>query len=247
MKYILFLCLFGLTLYGFSQVTPPEDASEDESSAETSSVTDEEKREKIGIEGKYRKVVLGMSREEVINVLKKDSYLEIDETTDYGDFDEEQKYLVKAKRKPFIDHIYYQFIKKSTAPPTEGEAATANEKQQWVLYAIIIKFNTKYNNYVSLYEKILSKYGEADVRTAKYALWKSAGRELSVTANGKKPVKLILNSPSTIKIIDALTYQQKFVEEKQTSEEAVKDYQRKLNEELLSDFVPSEKDDAASE
>ncbi len=210
---------------------------------------DDKKPEKLGISGQYKKVKLGMNRGEVLKILQGDVDLELDVETDYGDFDKEQKYVVKAKRHPFIDYIYYQFISKNdlkdkteTHKEVRIDADTGKSDEDWILYAIIIKFNVKYNNYVSLYNKILSKYGEADERTSKYAIWKPEGRKAPKGSDNNIKVKLILNHPSTIKIIDDVKYQIKHVKDKKTPQEEVKNYQRELNEKLLKDFEPDTKE-----
>ncbi|MDH4128142.1 MAG: hypothetical protein OEV44_05275 [Spirochaetota bacterium] len=222
MKYIIILILLGFTISGFTQ-----------NKAKSKDV-------RPYISGKYKTVMIGMTREEVLDNLKKDVDLEVDVETDYGDFDEEQRYLVKAKRLPFIEKIYYQFTKMKVK--TIKDDHDKNEK--WILYAIIIHFNPKYNNFNSLYERILSKYGEPDARTSIYALWKPSNRQLYPTKDGREiQIKLILNHPGTIKIIDETTYQRKYGEKKEVFEEAVKTYQREVNERLIEDFIPSETDE----
>ncbi len=190
---------------------------------------------KIAIEGKYRNVILGMNRKEVLDIIKSDSHIEVDDYTDYGEFDEEQNYLIKAKRPPFIEHIYYQFTKKKL---TLHDKAKPNIKDDWVLYAIIIKFSLRYNSYFSLYNRILSKYGEADIRTSKFSIWNTKNRELF---KAKKeigmPVRLILNNPTTIKIIDEKTYLEKTMGRKRDKQD-LRSYQQELNDKLLDDFSP---------
>lgn len=213
-------------------------------------------KSKKGISGEYKKVSLGMVREDVLQVLQNDPDLEMDMDSDFGDFDEEQKYILKAKRIPFINYIYYQFTKgipgetnnqgnnQNPSPDSNDNSGQSDNQEvkdkQWILYAIIIKFNPKYNNFVTLYDKILSKYGEADERTAKYAVWSPSDRELFKTTSGRDiKVRLILNAPSTIKIIDDTIYQVKDVNKQRSPDEAVKKYQRELNDRLLEDFLPS--------
>lgn len=223
MKKWLWLLIF-LTIPGFSQ----EDTNNPQAD-----------KSKKGISGEYKKVALGMQREEVLKTLQNDPDLEIDMDSDFGDFDEEQKYIVKAKRVPFINYIYYQFTKDISGANGVGQNADKDAPKEWILYAIIIKFNPKYNNYVTLYDKILSKYGEADERTAKYAVWSPSDRELFKAKDGREiKVRLILNHPSTIKIIDDTVYQAKDVNRQRSPDEAVKNYQRQLNDRLLEDFLP---------
>ncbi len=231
MKYLILAFILLFLVPGYSQIPDFEGGK---------------KPEKLGIAGQYKNVKLGMNRGEVLKILQGDVDLELDVETDYGDFDKEQKYVVKAKRHPFIDYIYYQFINKNDLKETHKEVRidpdVGKSDEDWILYAIIIKFNVKYNNYVSLYNKILSKYGEADERTSKYAIWKPEGRKASKGSDKNIKVKLILNHPSTIKIIDDVKYQIKHVKDKKTPQEEVKNYQKELNEKLLKDFEPDTKE-----
>jgi hypothetical protein len=201
--------------------------------SESNKKLNEEK--KVAIEGKYRKVTLGMTRKEVLDILRSDSYLEIDESTDYGDFDEEQNYLLKVKRPPFIEHIYYQFTQADIGLHDRAKPGI-KKNDLWILYAIIIKFSLKHNSYYSLYNKILSKYGEADLRTSKFSVWNTKGRSLFKAKSGEIPVRLILNYPTTIKIIDEKTYLRIFIGRKKNSQDGIRSYQQELNDKLLDDF-----------
>ncbi len=232
MKWISIIILFLISITAFGQDKPEVNKKD---------------QPKIGIEGQYRKIKLGMNRKQVQEVLSSDPDLEVDVETDYGDFDKQQKFLLKAKRKPFIHHIYYQFYhdeKQDTKKSDKSENKTDTKKKDsddksWKLYAIIIQFNNKYNDYPTLYERILSKYGEADIRTSRYAMWKASGRSTYKTSDGRNiGVLLILNHPSTIKIIDYSKYQAMVDKQRKSPQEAVKNYQREVNERLLEDFTP---------
>ncbi|MDH5680023.1 MAG: hypothetical protein OEZ36_00430 [Spirochaetota bacterium] len=219
MKHILIVFITILSLSAYSQPKPPVNKND---------------KLKLSIAGKYKSITLGMTREEVLDSLKKDVDLEMDVRTDYGEFDEEQKYIVKARRLPFIRQIFYQFYEEKPAKTNGGN----NNKSTWKLYAIIIHFNLKHNSYNTLYNRILSKYGEADIRTARFSVWSPKGRE---KYQGGMPVRLILNKPATIKIIDDKIFRQKQLERYRLSNKSVTSYQRELNDRLLSDFAPDEK------
>ncbi len=108
------------------------------------------------ITGEFRKVSLGMNREEVLDALLKDGLLEIDEYSEFGDFDEENKFVLKAKSLPQIDNIYYQFYK---------------ENDTFILYTITIHFNPKYFSYFELYKSLYEKYGKADKKIPNKSQW----------------------------------------------------------------------------
>ncbi len=128
----------------------------------------------------YRGVTLAMKINKVREILKKDRLLEIDIKTDFGDLDEEPYHILKARNVPYIKSVYYQF------------GTTKSIKQQ--LFAIIIHFNDKYNDFYSLFKKMRKKYGEPSLFNPNMATWQN------------KTTKIILNSPATIKYIDINLY-----------------------------------------
>jgi hypothetical protein len=128
----------------------------------------------------YRGVILGMDLSKAREILKKDRLLEIDVRSDFGDLDEEPYHVLKARNVPYIKSIYYQF----------GTTASVKRK----LFAIIIHFNHRYNDFYRLLNKMKKKYGEPDLHTPTSASW----------YNSK--IKIILNSPSTVKYIEIELY-----------------------------------------
>lgn len=128
----------------------------------------------------YRGVLLGMSLKKVREILKKDRLLEIDIRTDFGDLDEEPYHVLRARNVPYIKSVYYQF----------GTTQSVKRK----LFAIIIHFNKRYNSFHMLYNKMKKKYGEAKLLTPRMAIWENT------------KVKIMINSPSTVKFIDLKLY-----------------------------------------
>ena len=175
------------------------------------------------ISGRYKTVELGMRRSEVMEALREDMDLEVDTETDYGYFDEEQKYVIKAKRPPLIDSIFYQFSK------VKGNG--------WELYAIIIRFNEQHNSYISVYRELWSRYGEADERTSQYAIWSGAKRGLSKGYGGKElEVDLILNRDAMVKVMDGKRYRELAELRSLRKEYSLREYYEGLNRRLFEGF-----------
>ena len=180
------------------------------------------------ISGRYKTVELGMRRNEVMKALKEDLDLEVDAETDYGYFDEEQKYVIKAKRPPLIDSIFYQFSK------VKG---TEEGVEWWELYAIIIRFNEKHNSYISIYRELRSRYGEADERTSKYAIWRGKDRGLWKGYGGKElEVDLILNGDGVVKVMDGRKYRELTEFRGIRKKYSLREYYEGLNKRLFEGF-----------
>ena len=205
----------------------------------------------------YKKVTLGMPREQVQKILQQDLDLEIDTETDYGYFDEEQKYLLKAKRPPILDSVFYQFYNARKGNPTQTQTQTQTQgkekgtqkkstignnpppqqnKNVWILYAILLNFNQKYNNYQSLHQRFLTKYGKAKQRTPQQTTWVW---ENALNHQKKNlQVALILTLDARVKIVDQTHIEQKKALKKAFSGEktSLQRYYEQLNDRLFEGF-----------
>lgn len=128
----------------------------------------------------YRGVELSMQMDKVSEILRRDRLLEVDIRTDFGDLDEEPYHVIKARNVPYITSVYYQF------------GTTQSVKKQ--LFAIVIHFNSRYNDFHSILNKMKKKYRDPELLTPNTAVW----------SDGK--TKIIVNAPSTVKYIDINLY-----------------------------------------
>jgi hypothetical protein len=180
---------------------------------------------KLSISDEYLGIKLGTERNKVLALVDKHPLLDKDEETYYGDFDAEQKYIIKVKKPPIIDNIYLQFIPKDGVNYTDFSKLEKDEN--WVLYMIIIHFNPKYNSYNNLCEKITFKYGTPNKRTPYKATWKQR----------ENNVKLVIENPSTIKIINVNNFLSASRKYKTYKAITNKDYKKDIyNSKFLKDF-----------
>lgn len=194
----------------------------------------------------YKTVQLRMTREEVSQKITQDPHLELDSQSTFGLLDQEQPYILKAQRLPWIRKIYYQFlrkgeIKEETTEETLDETETNPTKETnqpeetWVLYEILVHFDPKQFNYFSLYQSLSSRYGEATRRTPIYSTWQGES-EQGIS------VEIRLLSPSSIQILDTELYGLRKRNLKQTQNQQLKkplkDYEQQIKEILLGDFSP---------
>ena len=100
----------------------------------------------------FRNVALLENYENVINKLKSDNVILVDPDSDFGDFDEENPTLIKAKIPQYVDHIYYQFFKNK-------------------LFAISLFWNKERYDYLNIYKKLKLKYGKPKVFNSVNSIW----------------------------------------------------------------------------
>lgn len=132
-------------------------------------------------EFEYLELKLGMSFADVTNIIEKSEKLRIDESRFFGKINEEVPFIIKATYFPFIESILIQFH---------------NDKS----YGITIIFNPGYFDFFTLAGKLQEKYGTPLLRTSKLILWEGSGS--TNNGNTSDPVKLRLEYPSTVKVID---------------------------------------------
>lgn len=102
----------------------------------------------------YRGVELLESYETVMSKLKSDTLLLVDPDSDFGDMDEENPELIKAKIPPYIRHAYYQFYENK-------------------LFVISLFFDKKYFSYTSMYQNLKQKYGKPIYYDSKNTIWEN--------------------------------------------------------------------------
>ena len=177
------------------------------------------------ISEQYMEIKIGILRNEVLNIIGKHPLLEKDEETYYGDFDAEQKYIIRAKKSPIIDHLYLQFLPKDNINYLNTQEMLKDDN--WKLYMIIIHFNPKYNNFNSLCEKLTFKYGKPDLRTSYKATWNA----------GKNKIQIVIDYPSTIKIYNTDDFELASKKFKHYNILTQKDYKKDIyNLKFLKDF-----------
>lgn len=87
--------------------------------------------------------------------LKDNTLVFVDPNSDFGDFDEENPELIKAKVIPYLPHIYFQF-------------------HSGKLFAISLFWDKKRMSYLELYEQLKKRYGKPQSFTASNARWEDA-------------------------------------------------------------------------
>jgi hypothetical protein len=120
-------------------------------------------------------IKLGMTGPEISNSIAKSETLKIDDTRYLGKINEAIPYTMKIDSHPYIQNIYIQFYK--------GKS-----------FLIILLLNQKYFDFYNLTEKLEDKYGIPLQKTSKIVKWE----------NGTDNVRLVLESPATIKVFDTV-------------------------------------------
>ncbi len=193
-------------------VTPDDDRTKD--------ATDVDSKQNILDE--YLGIKLGETRDVVLEKVEKHLILNIDKKTYFGDFDAEQKYIIKARKVPVLHSVYLQFI-----PSADYLSKEIEDDKNWKLYMIIIDFNTKYNDFNKICSMLTYKYGEPDLRNPDKAIWKPRGND----------TKLVLNKPCKLKIYNVKDFEiasKKYKNYSTLSEKThIKDV---LNPKILKDF-----------
>lgn len=124
-----FLPLKNFSQEGASQTTPPSERT-------------------------FRTVSLLEPYAGVMEKLKADTLILVDPDSDFGDFDEENPELIKAKIPFYLNHLYYQFF--------EGK-----------LFVIALFFNPQKFSYLEVYRDMKAKYGKPRLYDAENAVWET--------------------------------------------------------------------------
>lgn len=226
-------------------------------SLEKDSISNKDK-EKFSFPG-YRKVRLKMNWEKVLEILKKDNLLKIDLNSQYGELDEFFP-VIKVKAKPFIRLIYYQFTNLNN--PMNILNIQVQDLKKWLLYAITIHFDTRYEDYISLYRLMYEKYGQAEIHQRNYIKWvfdmkNDKLKEPDIKSNinkdnkekenvsnksneGKeenKKFSIVLTRPAIVQIIDDNVLNVKRNENQIRRFNILKTYENKIYKNLLKDFL----------
>ncbi len=122
-----------------------------------------------------------MKFDEITNIIEKNDKLRLDESRFFGKINEAVPFIIKATYFPFIESILVQF-------------------HNDISYGITIIFNPGYFDFYTLAVKLQEKYGSPLLRTSKLILWEGSGS--TNRANNSDPIKLRLEYPSTVKVID---------------------------------------------
>jgi len=132
----------------------------------------------------YFGLKLGISMDETISIIESNNLLKIDESRFFGKINEPVPFIVKATYQPFIPQIYVQFYSN-------------------ISYGITIHFNPAYFDYFTLCKTIEEKYGKADRRTSKFALWSGLSNYKNILGVESKVI-LKVEFPSTVKVYDEI-------------------------------------------
>ncbi len=130
---------------------------------------------------------LGMTEEEVKNILSENPNLKIDESRYLGKINEATPFILKAVYPPFIPNIYVQFYSN-------------------ISYGITIQLNSGYFDFFSLSEKLEDKYGTPFLRSSRLVLWQDVTGDS--VSNTSRFVKLRLEYPTTVKVFDEILMKQ---------------------------------------
>ncbi len=128
---------------------------------------------------------LGMTQQEITNVLLLNPRLKIDESRFFGKINDALPFIIKAVYPPYIDNIYAQFYSN-------------------ICYGITIQFNPDYFDYFSLSENLEDKYGMPKLKTSRIVLWEGifTNSPDQGSKDQGKDIRLRLEYPSTVKIFN---------------------------------------------
>lgn len=111
------------------------------------------------LQRKFRDVTLLEDFDVVMQKLKQDPLIMVSRDSDFGDFDEEEKNLIKGKIPPYLRHIYYQFFRKK-------------------LFVISLFWSPKHFSHLELYRKLQKKYGKPLVFTSHTIVWEDENTKI---------------------------------------------------------------------
>lgn len=156
---------------------------------------------------------LGISQEQAIQLISVNSNLRIDESRFFGKINEATPFIIKAVYFPYINNIYIQFY--------DNKA-----------YGITIQFNPAYFDFLTLTEKLETKYGSPVSKTSRLVQWNTL-----TNSQPRSDIKLRLEHPSTVKVFDKVLMMQVNTELSQnivkiTNESLIQSNRRALLEEL---------------
>lgn len=139
----------------------------------------------------FRKIVLLEHFDSVMQKLKKDPLIMVDPSSDFGEFDEEDRNLIKAKLPPYLPNIYYQFYQKK-------------------LYVLSLFWNPKKISYLQLYRKLKKKYKKPIVFNSKQIIWED--KNTIIVLDNLPSIKYI--DKKTFAIVKALAKKKKPLDDK---------------------------------
>jgi hypothetical protein len=115
----------------------------------------------------YRSVELGMSFDDVENVLKKEYIFGYRGERDVSLLPTENRILIETEGSSFLDRCWFQFYDNT-------------------LFTIIINFNTEKMDYYSLFSTLQKKYGEPNSLSPEKTIWENSTVRISL----ERPVSI---------------------------------------------------------
>lgn len=113
------------------------------------------------VTGRYRELMLGMTLEEVKEILKEDSYFVYRGDADVTMFNNPSENVIDCRGSGFIDRAWFQF---------------SDDR----LFVMELELDRLMIDYFTLYAQLESKYGEPQAMTPQFATWEGEGVSLSL-------------------------------------------------------------------
>jgi hypothetical protein len=123
-------------------------------------------------------VKLGMTEQDVTNVISQNQLLQIDESRFFGKINDATPFIIKASYFPYIQNLYVQFFNN-------------------IAYGITIQFNPGYFDFFSLTETLEKKYSKPTLKTSKLVSWNQTNSNPAL-----KDIRMRLEYPTTVKVFD---------------------------------------------
>jgi hypothetical protein len=131
-------------------------------------------------EFEFMGIKLGMTEQDVTNIVSQSQLLQIDESRYFGKINDATPFIMKASYFPYIQNLYVQFFSNTA-------------------YGITIQFNPGYFDFYSISDTLEKKYSAPSLKTSRLVLW---DRFQTNSNPAFKDIRMRLEYPTTVKVFD---------------------------------------------